>query len=132
MSESLLSPRDSKLNQFGNINTGREMKLTPLFFSSCFRKVADDGYGVSYIIVGENLINFHISSKHSSPETVSSLVVCSRRQFRFIFQSFPSLKQLFITFLLFCPYQDSHRFGSNIRQAMLDIQDLFQLDKKAK
>jgi hypothetical protein len=33
--------------------------------------VADDGYGVSYIIVGENLINFHISSKHSSPETVS-------------------------------------------------------------
>lgn len=41
-------------------------------FSSA--KVADDGYGVSYIIVGENLINFHISSKHSSPETVSSPV----------------------------------------------------------
>ncbi|KAI4825013.1 hypothetical protein KUCAC02_020718, partial [Chaenocephalus aceratus] len=34
-----------------------------------FGPVADDGYGVSYIIVGENLINFHISSKHSSPET---------------------------------------------------------------
>ncbi|XP_034735408.1 carnitine O-palmitoyltransferase 1, liver isoform isoform X2 [Etheostoma cragini] len=61
-----------------------------------FGPVADDGYGVSYIIVGENLINFHISSKHSSPET------------------------------------DSHRFGSNIRQAMLDILDLFQLDKKTK
>uniref|UniRef100_A0A667XMP2 carnitine O-palmitoyltransferase n=1 Tax=Myripristis murdjan TaxID=586833 RepID=A0A667XMP2_9TELE len=60
-----------------------------------FGPVADDGYGVSYIIVGENLINFHISSKHSSPET------------------------------------DSHRFGGNIRQAMLDILDLFQLDKKA-
>ncbi|KAM9807974.1 carnitine O-palmitoyltransferase 1, liver isoform 1-T1 [Neosynchiropus ocellatus] len=59
-----------------------------------FGPVADDGYGVSYIIVGENLINFHISSKHSSPET------------------------------------DSHRFGSNIRQAMLDILDLFQLDMK--
>lgn len=42
------------------------------FFSSA--KVADDGYGVSYIIVGENLINFHISSKRSSPETVSSPV----------------------------------------------------------
>lgn len=40
------------------------------FFSPA--KVADDGYGVSYIILGENLINFHISSKHSSPETVSS------------------------------------------------------------
>ena len=39
------------------------------FFSSA--KVADDGYGVSYIILGENLINFHISSKRSSPETVS-------------------------------------------------------------
>ncbi|XP_059190782.1 carnitine O-palmitoyltransferase 1, liver isoform isoform X2 [Centropristis striata] len=61
-----------------------------------FGPVADDGYGVSYIIVGENLINFHISSKHSSPET------------------------------------DSHRFGANIRQAMLDILDLFQLDKKEK
>ncbi|CAG5958262.1 unnamed protein product [Menidia menidia] len=60
-----------------------------------FGPVADDGYGVSYIIVGEDLINFHISSKHSSPET------------------------------------DSHRFGSNIRQAMLDMLDLFQLDKKA-
>ncbi|XP_070687445.1 carnitine O-palmitoyltransferase 1, liver isoform isoform X2 [Pempheris klunzingeri] len=61
-----------------------------------FGPVADDGYGVSYIIVGENLINFHISSKHSSPET------------------------------------DSHRFGTNIRQAMLDMLDLFQLDKKTK
>ncbi|XP_029008376.1 carnitine O-palmitoyltransferase 1, liver isoform isoform X2 [Betta splendens] len=61
-----------------------------------FGPVADDGYGVSYIIVGENLINFHISSKFSSPET------------------------------------DSHRFGDNIRQAMLDILDLFQLDNKAK
>ncbi|KAJ8249095.1 hypothetical protein GJAV_G00231120 [Gymnothorax javanicus] len=61
-----------------------------------FGPVADDGYGVSYIIVGENLINFHISSKLSSPET------------------------------------DSHRFGNNIRQAMLDILDLFQLNNIAK
>ncbi|XP_066523085.1 carnitine O-palmitoyltransferase 1, liver isoform isoform X2 [Hoplias malabaricus] len=60
-----------------------------------FGPVADDGYGVSYIILGEDLINFHISSKHSSPET------------------------------------DSHRFGSHIKQAMLDILDLFQLDMKA-
>ncbi|XP_024137506.1 carnitine O-palmitoyltransferase 1, liver isoform isoform X1 [Oryzias melastigma] len=60
-----------------------------------FGPVADDGYGVSYIIVGEELINFHISSKRSSPET------------------------------------DSHRFGSNIRQAMLDILALFNLDAKA-
>ncbi|XP_048829423.1 carnitine O-palmitoyltransferase 1, liver isoform isoform X1 [Brienomyrus brachyistius] len=61
-----------------------------------FGPVADDGYGVSYIILGENLINFHISSKLSSSET------------------------------------DSHRFGSNIKQAMLDILGLFQLDNNAK
>uniref|UniRef100_A0A7N6A8G5 Carnitine O-palmitoyltransferase 1, muscle isoform n=1 Tax=Anabas testudineus TaxID=64144 RepID=A0A7N6A8G5_ANATE len=36
-----------------------------------FGPVADDGYGVSYIIVGENLITFHISSKFSSPDTDS-------------------------------------------------------------
>ncbi|GCB63304.1 hypothetical protein scyTo_0007374 [Scyliorhinus torazame] len=34
-----------------------------------FGPVADDGYGVSYIIVGENLINFHVSCKVSSPLT---------------------------------------------------------------
>ncbi|XP_074000303.1 carnitine O-palmitoyltransferase 1, muscle isoform isoform X4 [Numenius arquata] len=58
-----------------------------------FGPVADDGYGVSYIIAGENLITFHVSSKFSSPET------------------------------------DSKRFGRNIRQAMLDIAELF--DKPA-
>ncbi|KAL4617954.1 carnitine O-palmitoyltransferase 1, liver isoform-like [Arapaima gigas] len=36
-----------------------------------FGPVADDGYGVSYIIIGENLITFHISSKFSSSETDS-------------------------------------------------------------
>ncbi|XP_075772834.1 LOW QUALITY PROTEIN: carnitine O-palmitoyltransferase 1, muscle isoform [Pelodiscus sinensis] len=36
-----------------------------------FGPVADDGYGVSYIISGENLLTFHISSKFSSPETDS-------------------------------------------------------------
>ncbi|XP_062318286.1 carnitine O-palmitoyltransferase 1, muscle isoform isoform X2 [Osmerus eperlanus] len=36
-----------------------------------FGPVADDGYGVSYIIVGENLVTFHISSKLSSTETDS-------------------------------------------------------------
>ncbi|CAN0424035.1 carnitine O-palmitoyltransferase 1, liver isoform-like [Lampetra fluviatilis] len=37
-----------------------------------FGPVADDGYGVSYIIIGENMINFHISSKNSCKETDSS------------------------------------------------------------
>uniref|UniRef100_A0A8C4F5U1 carnitine O-palmitoyltransferase n=1 Tax=Dicentrarchus labrax TaxID=13489 RepID=A0A8C4F5U1_DICLA len=34
-----------------------------------FGPVADDGYGVSYSILGENVINFHISCKHSCPDT---------------------------------------------------------------
>ncbi|XP_078064636.1 carnitine O-palmitoyltransferase 1, liver isoform-like, partial [Mustelus asterias] len=34
-----------------------------------FGPVADDGYGVSYIMVGETLINMHISCKFSSSET---------------------------------------------------------------
>lgn len=45
-----------------------------------FGPVADDGYGVSYIIAGEDLIFFHITSKRSSPETVSSHVTNSVRQ----------------------------------------------------
>uniref|UniRef100_A0AAY4A254 carnitine O-palmitoyltransferase n=1 Tax=Denticeps clupeoides TaxID=299321 RepID=A0AAY4A254_9TELE len=36
-----------------------------------FGPVADDGYGVSYSIIGENIINFHISCKHSCPQTDS-------------------------------------------------------------
>jgi hypothetical protein len=35
-----------------------------------FGPVADDGYGVSYIITGEDKIMFHISSKYSSSATV--------------------------------------------------------------
>ncbi|XP_057185199.1 carnitine O-palmitoyltransferase 1, liver isoform isoform X2 [Triplophysa rosa] len=74
-----------------------DLKRHPEYVTSGggFGPVADDGYGVSYIVLGEDLINFHISSKHSSLET------------------------------------DSHRFGCNIKQALLDILDLFQLDNKA-
>ncbi|KAK2176892.1 hypothetical protein NP493_633g01032 [Ridgeia piscesae] len=36
-----------------------------------FGPVADDGYGVSYIIAGEDIIFFHISSKKSCSTTVS-------------------------------------------------------------
>ena len=36
-----------------------------------FGPVADDGYGVSYIIAGEDTLFFHVSSKKSSPVTVS-------------------------------------------------------------
>lgn len=89
-------------------------------------KVADDGYGVSYIIVGENLINFHISSKHSSPETVSS-----SQFFKGKLDSCPLLNEDTLDHF-FALFQDSHRFGTKIRQSMLDMLDLFQLDKKTK
>jgi carnitine O-palmitoyltransferase 1 len=36
-----------------------------------FGPVADDGYGVSYIVAGEDLLFFHISSKSSCPQTSS-------------------------------------------------------------
>uniref|UniRef100_A0A8B9JHU3 Carnitine O-palmitoyltransferase n=1 Tax=Astyanax mexicanus TaxID=7994 RepID=A0A8B9JHU3_ASTMX len=36
-----------------------------------FGPVADDGYGVSYSLIGEKIISFHVSSKHSCPDTDS-------------------------------------------------------------
>uniref|UniRef100_A0A3Q3QJU0 carnitine O-palmitoyltransferase n=1 Tax=Monopterus albus TaxID=43700 RepID=A0A3Q3QJU0_MONAL len=50
-----------------------DLKNHPDFISlgGGFGPVADDGYGVSYIIVGEDMINFHVSSKYSCSETVS-------------------------------------------------------------
>lgn len=38
-----------------------------------FGPVADDGYGVSYIIAGEDCVFFHVSCKNSCPTTVSLL-----------------------------------------------------------
>ncbi|XP_006976232.1 carnitine O-palmitoyltransferase 1, muscle isoform [Peromyscus maniculatus bairdii] len=58
-----------------------------------FGPVADDGYGVSYMIAGENTMFFHVSSKFSSSET------------------------------------NAQRFGNHIRQALLDIADLFKVPK---
>ncbi|KAM9177402.1 carnitine O-palmitoyltransferase 1, muscle isoform [Dugong dugon] len=60
-----------------------------------FGPVADDGYGVSYMIAGENTIFFHVSSKFSSSET------------------------------------NAQRFGNHIRQALMDIADLFQVPEAA-
>uniref|UniRef100_A0A0V0G650 carnitine O-palmitoyltransferase n=1 Tax=Triatoma dimidiata TaxID=72491 RepID=A0A0V0G650_TRIDM len=57
---------------------GQTSKLDLKKFPKCisagggFGPVADDGYGVSYIIAGEDLLFFHISSKKSCPETDSS------------------------------------------------------------
>lgn len=54
-----------------------------------FGPVADDGYGVSYIVAGEGLIFFHISSKKSSNETDSS------RFSQQIFKALDDMRKLF-------------------------------------
>ncbi|XP_052344050.1 carnitine O-palmitoyltransferase 1, liver isoform-like isoform X2 [Oncorhynchus keta] len=45
-----------------------------------FGPVADDGYGVSYTIMGENMMNFHISCKHSCSQTSSHTYGAQIRQ----------------------------------------------------
>lgn len=67
----LLSTSQTPMNQ-----CGEEMKHSNLDFRKFasagggFGPVADNGYGVSYIIVGEDMISFHISSKRSADNTV--------------------------------------------------------------
>lgn len=59
-----------------------------------FGPVADDGYGVSYIIAGEDVMFFHISSKRSSNETESTRFTQSLKQalqdMKNLFESVPA------------------------------------------
>lgn len=58
-------------------NLGRRARWPQLgtqSFTLVLPQVADDGYGVSYMMAGEDTIFFHISSKFSSSETVSPLL----------------------------------------------------------
>lgn len=57
-----------------------------------FGPVADDGYGVSYIIVGEDTLFFHVSSKKSCPITSSSNFVTE------IERSLKDVKDLFVAY----------------------------------
>uniref|UniRef100_A0A673UN15 Carnitine O-palmitoyltransferase 1, muscle isoform n=1 Tax=Suricata suricatta TaxID=37032 RepID=A0A673UN15_SURSU len=104
-----------------------------------FGPVADDGYGVSYMIAGENTLFFHISSKFSSSETVS--VPCSCTGLRKEWHLDPSGQggvlgcggrgtgiHLQVDLNSWLP-QNAQRFGNHIRQALLDIADLFQVPK---
>ena len=43
-----------------------------VFAGGGFGPVADDGYGVSYMIVSESYLFFHVSSKHTCGTTSSS------------------------------------------------------------
>ncbi|VDO98710.1 unnamed protein product [Soboliphyme baturini] len=66
----LLSTSQTPQNQSALV----DYKKCPQFvtFGGGFGPVADDGYGVSYIVVGEDTINFHVSSKSSCAKTVST------------------------------------------------------------
>lgn len=75
-----------------------------------FGPVADDGYGVSYIIAGEDLLFFHISSKNSCSTTVSS--------------SFDTVSNPFLNCLPIS--QDAERFSLQIEKALADVKNLFE------
>ena len=78
-----------------------------------FGPVADDGYGVSYIITGEDCIFFHVSSKRKCEQTVRVnyyLLVMMREIQDFLF------------FLLF---QNAYRFAKRIETALTDIRSMF-------
>ncbi|WKX96781.1 hypothetical protein Q1695_012880 [Nippostrongylus brasiliensis] len=69
----LLSTSQTPLNQveadMEGLDKEQRMRLTTA--GGGFGPVADRGYGVSYIVAGENQISFHISSKRSADNTSS-------------------------------------------------------------
>ncbi|VDM60070.1 unnamed protein product [Angiostrongylus costaricensis] len=68
----LLSTSQTPMNQVEsdmyNMDPAQRARLTTA--GGGFGPVADRGYGVSYIVAGENQISFHISSKRSADNTV--------------------------------------------------------------
>lgn len=74
LQEVLSEPWKLSTSQTPHGQTGRiDLNKNPECMSAGggFGPVADDGYGVSYIIAGEDRIFFHISNKKSSKYTVS-------------------------------------------------------------
>lgn len=74
LQEVLSEPWRLSTSQTPHGQTGRmDLKKHPNCISAGggFGPVADDGYGVSYIVAGEDLLFFHVSNKKSSSKTVS-------------------------------------------------------------
>uniref|UniRef100_A0A914VYU8 Choline/carnitine acyltransferase domain-containing protein n=1 Tax=Plectus sambesii TaxID=2011161 RepID=A0A914VYU8_9BILA len=69
----LLSTSQTPLNQCEEEakTLNAEQKLHFLSAGGGFGPVADKGYGISYVIAGEDQISFHISSKRSADNTSS-------------------------------------------------------------
>lgn len=97
-----------------------DLKKHPTCISSGggFGPVADDGYGVSYIIAGEDLIFFHISAKNSCATTV---------RLYYISIQYNPASVIKCTFVYF---QDVHRFADNICKALSDIRSMFEQHMK--
>jgi len=88
----LLSTSQTPLNQCEEDvkDLPADMRAELVTVGGGFGPVADEGYGVSYIIAGENQISFHISSKRSAPNT-------SSKQFREdLIQSLREMRALLI------------------------------------
>lgn len=85
----LLSTSQTPLNQCDDDKTGLSPDLKQALISAGggFGPVADRGYGVSYIVAGEDQISFHISSKRSADNTVNLNL------FSIIYNSFSELKR---------------------------------------
>lgn len=64
-----LSTSQTPINQTGSLNLDKHPEW--ICAGGGFGPVADDGYGVSYMIAGEDNFFFHVSSKRSSSVTVS-------------------------------------------------------------
>ncbi|KAK2575847.1 hypothetical protein KPH14_007221 [Odynerus spinipes] len=90
---------------------GQTSKLDLKKYPNCisagggFGPVADDGYGVSYIIAGEDLIFFHISSKRSSPVTNAA------RFARQIEKALADMKALFLERKKAVQHKNGFQFG---------------------
>jgi carnitine O-palmitoyltransferase 1 len=81
LSTSQVPPRQTVKNTWPNDDQG-DVYYSP---SGGFGPVSDEGYGVSYAIVGENRLFFHVSSKRSTAATSSS---------RFVDEIFRALKDI--------------------------------------
>ncbi|XP_078002106.1 palmitoyl thioesterase CPT1C isoform X3 [Phascolarctos cinereus] len=87
-----------------------------------FGPADDDGYGVSYVFMGESMVTFHISCRVSSPDTESYT-----RAFCPPPLECPQTCPFGSPGLCVLSSQDSRRFGQHIQDAMLDVATLFGL-----
>jgi len=65
-----LSTSQTPLQQTDNVNLVKNPSMATA--GGGFGPVSERGYGVSYIVVGENMIGFHVSSKRSAPNSSSA------------------------------------------------------------